>query len=177
MAQSKLNTGIGIIGKLMAVTKKLKNLPQGTTRNRVFLEPREVHSMRFLLFVLSVMSLMACAPIPHKEDISPTISGKVIDATSGKGIKDVAVEVHPWNQTQSALSGRSDENGEFALGKVQRWRAVVWMLGGDPVMYGYVRIVRDGYATTKSEYFLSTGELFVEGGPHIELGDISLDLE
>ena len=120
------------------------------------------------------MTVTACAPIPHQEDISPTISGKVIDAQSGKGIKGVAVEVYPWNETESALSGRSDENGEFSLMKVQRWRAVFWLLGGDPVMYGHVRIMRNGYSLTKREYFLSTGELFVEGGPSVDFGNIML---
>ena len=120
------------------------------------------------------MMVSACAPIPYKEDSSPFLSGVVVNNVDKTPISKATIELYPWNETDIAIKVNSDNYGKFNINRIQRWRAVLWLLGGDPVMYGHIKISHNNYKSKELEYFLSTGDVLKADGPKFDFGIIQL---
>jgi hypothetical protein len=83
------------------------------------------------LSALSALAIIldACAPIPHNEIISPSITGQV--HRNGKPVENALVYIeHPLNEAcsfKSEVSTRTNDNGQFSFEVRKEFRFFVFM--------------------------------------------------
>ena len=87
------------------------------------------HISKFGALLILMMNLNACAPIPHHEIISPTITGKV--HRNGKPVENAVVYIeHPLTETcsfKSEVSTRTNGDGQFRFEVREEFRFFVFM--------------------------------------------------
>ena len=81
--------------------------------------------MRKYIILISCMFLLAsCAPIPHTTEVSPTISGVVIDSESSLPIADAVIKYSRGLYSDSTVS---DKDGKFVSEPLSQWHYLVYM--------------------------------------------------
>src|SRR5437762_2591983 len=82
--------------------------------------------------ILLLATQVACVPLPL--ELTPEVSGKVVDARTGQPIAGARAYLadFPTDGAESAL------NGQFRIKPIQRWQVVP--IGGD-LRSGYVLVV------------------------------------
>ncbi len=90
---------------------------------------RSSHILKFSTLLALVIILNACAPIPHHEIISPSITGQV--HRNGHPVQDAVVYLeHPLDETcsfESEVSTRTDGNGQFSFEVREEFSFFVFM--------------------------------------------------
>jgi hypothetical protein len=90
---------------------------------------RSSHILKLGILSASVLILNACAPIPHHEIISPSITGEV--HRNGKPVENAAVYIeHPLNETcsfDSEVKTHTDSNGQFSFEMREEFSFFVFM--------------------------------------------------
>ncbi len=102
---------------------------------------------RLMSFVLMCMLLQGCiaVPIPHKETVIPSFSGKVIDRQNKRPIADAKVEIAHFPDTRVC----SQTDGQFTTKTIQQfhWFLLVPLLPSDRFWNGELTLAHDRYET------------------------------
>lgn len=130
------------------------------------------------------MLLTACMPAPHKESVTPEISGRVVDIESKKPIEGATVSLVPFNyldiefnytnvaNREPTYTVKTDSDGFFNMPSYKGWYFFFYPIEKSAIHRLYLKFNHPNYGG----YVYYWGENFAswEKIPPLNLNDIEL---